>query len=61
MSWLKEAAGGSRMPIYKEDEAKLTEDDPSIPGRKVSNKTANRPFLACVDHPYERLHAVSDG
>jgi hypothetical protein len=48
MSWFKEAAGGAAPPTFKEAPEKLTEDDPYIPGRKVTNKAANRPFLAYV-------------
>lgn len=58
MSWFKEAAGGGPPPSFKEEQDKLTEDDPAIPGRKVSNKSANRPFLAYAEYRQrqEKLH-----
>ncbi|KAJ2924949.1 hypothetical protein H1R20_g12151, partial [Candolleomyces eurysporus] len=58
MSWFKEAAGGPAPPTFKEAPEKLTEDDPYIPGRKVSNKAANRPFLAYHEYrqKQEALH-----
>ncbi|EAU84286.1 hypothetical protein CC1G_01282 [Coprinopsis cinerea okayama7 len=58
MSWLKEAAGGAAPPKYKDDPNELTEKDPSIPNRYVTNKPANRPFLAYAEYraQQERLH-----
>lgn len=47
MSWLKEMAGGEKMPPYVENDSSSPKvKDPYIPNRMVSNKPANRPFLA---------------
>jgi len=59
MSWLKEAASGEAMPAYKEKPEELTMKDPYIPNRMVSNKTANRPFLAHAEYK-ERRKALHD-
>jgi len=44
MSWMK---GGERQQPYVEGSTDKIAD-PFIPNRMVSNKKANRPFLACV-------------
>ncbi|KAF9569444.1 cytochrome b5 [Agrocybe pediades] len=60
MSWLKHMAGGDGPPpfIDKDDANKVP--DPSIPDRMVSNKSANRPFLAYKEYREEQqaLHAA---
>ncbi|KAG6813447.1 hypothetical protein H0H92_010781 [Tricholoma furcatifolium] len=60
MSWLQSASGGPEPLPYQEplEERKLK--DPSIPGRMVSDKTANRPFLAYQEYrdQQEALHAA---
>ncbi|TFK29272.1 cytochrome b5 [Coprinopsis marcescibilis] len=58
MSWLKEAASGEPLPTFKEDPNELKVKDPSIPNRLVSNKPANRPFLAYAEYrgKQEKLH-----
>jgi len=54
MSWLKELHGGTPAQPYVEPPANPGAPaepkvrDPVIPDRMVSNKQANRPFLACV-------------
>ncbi|EKM80250.1 hypothetical protein AGABI1DRAFT_113450 [Agaricus bisporus var. burnettii JB137-S8] len=60
MSWLKEMAGGEKMPPYVENDSSSPKvKDPYIPNRMVSNKPANRPFLAYRDYreKQEALHA----
>jgi len=47
MSWLGELAGGAPPAPYVDDSTDKVAD-PNIPGRMVSNKPANRPFLAYV-------------
>lgn len=47
MSWMKDLAGGERPHPYVDDSTEKIAD-PSNPNRMVSNKKANRPFLACV-------------
>ncbi|KAJ8523446.1 hypothetical protein ONZ45_g89 [Pleurotus djamor] len=60
MSWLKEMAGGEAPPTYKEPSgpSESKAQDPSIPGRMVSTKTANKPFLAYKEYrdKQEQLH-----
>jgi len=46
MSWLKEMVGGEVMPPFELDDPKV--EDPAIPNRMVSTKSANRPFLTYV-------------
>ncbi|KAF9008831.1 cytochrome b5-like heme/steroid binding domain-containing protein [Cyathus striatus] len=63
MSWLKEMAGGPALPPYKEPAGPSSEpkvSDPAIPNRMVSNKSANRPFLAYKEYreQQEALHAA---
>lgn len=48
MSWLKDFAGGDPLPPYTGDPGEPKVKDPSIPNRMVSDKPANRPFLAYV-------------
>jgi len=50
MSWIGELAGGAPPPRYVDDSTDKVAD-PNIPGRMVSNKSANRPFLAYVSVP----------
>ncbi|CAA7259485.1 unnamed protein product [Cyclocybe aegerita] len=59
MSWIKEMAGGEGPPPYV-DKSSNKVQDPSIPNRMVSNKTANRPFLAYKEYRehQEALHAA---
>ena len=45
MSWLKHMATGEEPPRYVDKETDKIQD-PSQPGRMVSNKKANQPFLA---------------
>ena len=47
MSWLAGLGTGEEPPPYKDTSTDKV-PDPSIPDRMVSNKTANRPFLAYV-------------
>jgi len=47
MSWLKSMTGEEPAP-YVEPEGTVKVPDPSIPGRMVSTKNANKPFLAYV-------------
>ncbi|KAL0949806.1 hypothetical protein HGRIS_009842 [Hohenbuehelia grisea] len=61
MSWLKEMAGGQGPAPYKEPTDGPSEaraQDPAIPGRTVSTKQANRPFLAYKEYrdKQEALH-----
>jgi len=60
MSWLKQAAGGEAPAPYQEPEEERKVKDPSIPHRMVSDKPANRPFLAYKEHreKQEALHAA---
>lgn len=48
MSWFQEAAGGPAPPTYQDPPEKRKMKDPAIPGRTVTDKAANRPFLAYV-------------
>jgi len=59
MSWIKELSGGEGPPPYVDDSTNKVAD-PSIPNRKVSNKSANRPFLAYKEYreKQEALHAA---
>lgn len=50
MSWLKEAFGGGAPSSFKEKPEELTQKDPAIPDRYVTNKSANRPFLAYAEY-----------
>jgi hypothetical protein len=45
MSWLKGLASGEQPQPYVDDSTDKIAD-PSMPNRMVSNKKANRPFLA---------------
>ncbi|KAF8165107.1 cytochrome b5-like heme/steroid binding domain-containing protein [Crassisporium funariophilum] len=59
MSWLKEMAGGDAPPPFIDtSEGKV--QDPYIPNRMVSNKSANRPFLAYKEYreKQEALHTA---
>ena len=47
MSWMKDLAGGEQPQPYVDDSTNKI-PDPSNPNRMVSNKKANRPFLAYV-------------
>lgn len=51
MSWLNDFSGANPTPPYTEDPAEPKVKDPSIPNRMVSDKPANRPFLAYVYFP----------
>ncbi|KAL9712751.1 hypothetical protein Ac2012v2_003988 [Leucoagaricus gongylophorus] len=57
MSWLKEMVGGEVMPPFELDDPKV--EDPAIPNRMVSTKSANRPFLThkAYRRRQEALHA----
>lgn len=57
MSWIGELAGGAPPPRYVDDSTDKVAD-PNIPGRMVSNKSANRPFLAYKEYrdQQEALH-----
>jgi len=49
MSWFREMVGGEAMPPFEPDDPSCSEvEDPAIPNRMVSTKSANRPFLAYV-------------
>lgn len=50
MSWLKDFAGGDPLPPYTGDPGEPKVKDPSIPNRMVSDKPANRPFLAYKEY-----------
>ncbi|KAF9268303.1 cytochrome b5 [Marasmius fiardii PR-910] len=58
MSWLKGMATGEEPVPYKEPPTAPLVRDPSHPNRMVSNKPANRPFLAYKEYreKQERLH-----
>ncbi|KAG6885252.1 hypothetical protein C0993_004109 [Termitomyces sp. T159_Od127] len=60
MSWFQEAAGGPAPPIYRDPPEKRKMKDPAIPGRMVTDKSANRPFLAYKEYreKQETLHAA---
>ncbi|KAG6861189.1 hypothetical protein C0995_002816 [Termitomyces sp. Mi166 len=60
MSWLQEAAGGPAPPTYQDSPEKRKMKDPAIPGRMVTDKSANRPFLAYKEYreQQEALHAA---
>ncbi|KAF5387733.1 hypothetical protein D9615_000060 [Tricholomella constricta] len=60
MSWLKQATGGDAPEPYREPSEDRKVKDPSIPNRMVSNKPANRPFLAYKEYreKQEALHAA---
>jgi hypothetical protein len=47
MSWLKDISGEDP-PAYTGDPGEAKVQDPNIPNRMVSDKPANRPFLAYV-------------
>jgi predicted heme/steroid binding protein len=59
MSWLAGLAQGKEPPPYKDTSTDKV-PDPSIPDRMVSNKAANRPFLAYKEYRKNReaLHAA---
>jgi len=59
MSWIKELSGGEAPPPYVDTTSEKVQD-PSIPDRMVSNKSANRPFLAYKEYRVEQeaLHAA---
>ncbi|KAF8974710.1 hypothetical protein BDZ97DRAFT_1900278 [Flammula alnicola] len=59
MSWIGELAGGQAPPPYVDDSTDKVAD-PYIPNRMVSNKSANRPFLAYKEYrdQQEALHAA---
>jgi len=61
MSWLKEMAGGEPIAPYVEPDAPSNPKvkDPAIPNRMVTNKTANRPFLAHKEYR-DRQQALHD-
>uniref|UniRef100_A0A0W0G4A4 Uncharacterized protein n=1 Tax=Moniliophthora roreri TaxID=221103 RepID=A0A0W0G4A4_MONRR len=46
MSWLKSMASGEEPEQYREPASTPKVKDPSRPGRMVSDKPANKPFLA---------------
>ncbi|KAH0587123.1 Neuferricin [Termitomyces sp. J132] len=60
MSWLQETAGGPAPPTYQDPPEKLKMRDPAIPGRMVTDKSANKPFLAYKEYrdQQEALHAA---
>jgi len=60
MSWLKQAAGGEGPAPYREPSEERKIEDPSIPNRMVSDKAANRPFLAYKEYreKQEALHSA---
>ncbi|KAF9535020.1 cytochrome b5-like heme/steroid binding domain-containing protein [Crepidotus variabilis] len=60
MSWMKDLSGpGEKSKPYK-DESTEKVADPNIPNRMVSNKKANRPFLAYKEYrdSQEALHVA---
>ncbi|KAF8803744.1 cytochrome b5 [Phlegmacium glaucopus] len=59
MSWLSGLASGEEPPPYKDTSTDKV-PDPCIPNRMVSNKAANRPFLAYKEYrdKQEALHAA---
>ncbi|KJA24619.1 hypothetical protein HYPSUDRAFT_65498 [Hypholoma sublateritium FD-334 SS-4] len=59
MSWMGELAGGEAPPRFVDDSTEKV-PDPNIPGRMVSTKSANRPFLAYKEYrdEQEALHAA---
>ena len=60
MSWLSQMAGGETPEPYRESISEKKVKDPSVPNRMVSNKTANRPFLAYQEYreQQEALHTA---
>jgi len=60
MSWINQAAGGPAPEPYHESPDEPKVNDPSIPGRVVADKPANRPFLAYKEYrdKQEALHAA---
>ncbi|KAH9482454.1 Neuferricin [Psilocybe cubensis] len=59
MSWISELSGGQPPPKFVDNSTDKVKD-PSIPGRMVSTKSANRPFLAHREYreKQEALHAA---
>ncbi|KAG6833624.1 hypothetical protein H0H87_004251 [Tephrocybe sp. NHM501043] len=58
MSWLQTASGGEEPKPYQDPPEQRKVPDPSIAGRMIADKSANRPFLAYKEYreQQEALH-----